>query len=173
MRSRERNLLHVLVRLGHFCKVVIRPLGGDAVFVQQRQRCKDGCLSLTVAERQERKCVIICWQQDVQCLTRPTRLKYTMLKCNPVHDLQEKQHVVVTYKNISLWKSSSTPTSPLVTSAAFPSILDRMSSAGGFVMSSLSTQGRSLRKSARHCFSPSCGMKQQISQHILTLCTLT
>lgn len=48
----EENLLHVLICLGHFCKVVIGPLGGDAVLVQQRQRCQDGRLSLTVTESQ-------------------------------------------------------------------------------------------------------------------------
>ena len=62
----------------------------------------------------------------------------------------------ITYKNISLWKSSSALTSPLVAVETFPSSLETMSSAGRLVRSSLSTQGRSLRKSARQRFIPSC-----------------
>lgn len=62
-----------------------------------------------------------------------------------------------THKNISLWKSSSGLMSPLALLSSLPSDLATMSSAGRLTMSSLSTQGSVfLRKSARHCFKPSC-----------------
>lgn len=60
-----------------------------------------------------------------------------------------------TYKNISLWKSLSTVTSPSDAPRTFSSTFER-TSAGRLVMSSLSTQGRSFRKSAKHCFIVSC-----------------
>lgn len=69
---------------------------------------------------------------------------------------QQTHQAAVTHKNISLWKSSSTLTSPFVAFGTFPSTFERTSSAGRLVMSNLSIQGRSLRKSARHCFIPSC-----------------
>lgn len=69
-----------------------------------------------------------------------------------------------THKNISLWKSSSTVTSPLDSPRTPPSTFARTSSAGRLVMSSLSTQGRSLRKSARHSFIASCDTRS-VSHH--------
>lgn len=78
---------------------------------------------------------------------KPTRPKAAVL---------HHKTCVFTYKNISLWKSSSALTSPLFGVGTFPSALVIMSSTGRLVLSNLSTQGRLLRKSARHCFKPAC-----------------
>lgn len=83
------------------------------------------------------------------------------------HQTQQTHHVTVTHKNISLWKSSSTLTSPFAAFGTFPSTFERTSSAGRFVKSNLSVQGRSLRKSARHCFIPSCITTQYKRQYII------
>lgn len=71
-KKKKTHLLHVLICLGHFCKVVIRPLGGDAVFTQQRQRCEDGRLSLTVAESQQTEMVSIHIRYETPC--RPNHI---------------------------------------------------------------------------------------------------
>lgn len=48
------HLLHVLIGLGHFCKVIIRPSGVYVMLPQEREGLQDCGLSLTVTVKENK-----------------------------------------------------------------------------------------------------------------------